>query len=269
ALALPRCTELVVAILGVLKAGGAYLPLDPGYPSERIASMLADAGPALVLTTTGANAALNGAHSLVLDDADVVAGLAACPDSDPTDEHRSSPLNAEHPAYVIYTSGSTGVPKGVVITQRNVVRLFAATRTWFDFDADDVWTLFHSYAFDVSVWELFGALLHGGRLIVPSFELTRSPGRFLTLLAQEGVTVLSQTPSAFYPLMQADQEDPDTGRSLALRRVIFAGEALEPARLAAWYRRHPDDAPTLVNMYGITETTVHVTSTELDAASCA
>ncbi|MEU3831006.1 amino acid adenylation domain-containing protein, partial [Streptomyces sp. NPDC029080] len=161
-----------------------------------------------------------------------------------------------HPAYVIYTSGSTGRPKGVVNTHHNVVRLFDATRRWFDFGPDDVWTLFHSYAFDFSVWELWGALLHGGRLVVVSYEVSRTPGAFLDLLAEHGVTVLNQTPSAFHQLAQADASGP---RRLALRLVVFGGEALRLSRLADWYRRHPDDAPVLVNMYGITETTVHVT----------
>src|SRR5207245_2099454 len=230
ALALPRSLELVVAILGVLKAGGAYLPVDPAYPAGRIASMLADAGPALVLATSATRACLPAdAPALVLDDEATAAGLQARPESDPTDADRGRALTGAHPAYVIYTSGSTGRPKGVVVSQRNVVRLFAATRDWFGFGVGDVFTLFHSYAFDFSVWELFGALLHGGRLVVVPFELSRSPGEFLDLLAREGVTVLSQTPSAFSQLLQADQEDPHAGRGLVLRRVIFGGAALEPA----------------------------------------
>ncbi|MGC9544895.1 amino acid adenylation domain-containing protein, partial [Streptomyces sp. UG1] len=166
-------------------------------------------------------------------------------------------LAPDHPAYVIYTSGSTGRPKGVVVAHRNVVRLFDATRKWFGFGPDDVWTLFHSYAFDFSVWELWGALLHGGRLVVVPYEVSRTPGAFLDLLADHGVTVLNQTPSAFYQLAQADASSP--GRELSLRTVVFGGEALQPSRLADWYRRHPDDTPALINMYGITETTVHVT----------
>ncbi|WP_143665110.1 AMP-binding protein, partial [Streptomyces cacaoi] len=169
------------------------------------------------------------------------------------------------PAYVIYTSGSTGRPKGVVVSHRNVVRLLTGTRGLFGFGPDDVWTLFHSYAFDFSVWELWGALVHGGRLVVVPFETSRDPARFLRLLADEGVTVLNQTPSAFHQLAGADREDPGTGRRLRLRTVVFGGEALEPARLADWYERHPEDAPRLVNMYGITETTVHVTHHALDA----
>uniref|UniRef100_UPI00056CDD2D AMP-binding protein n=1 Tax=Streptomyces griseus TaxID=1911 RepID=UPI00056CDD2D len=99
-----------------------------------------------------------------------------------------------------YTSGSTGRPKGVVVPHANVVRLFSATDEWFGFGSDDVWTLFHSYAFDFSVWELWGPLLYGGRLVVVPFEVSRSAGDFLALLAREGVTVLNQTPSAFYQL---------------------------------------------------------------------
>ncbi|MEU3202235.1 amino acid adenylation domain-containing protein, partial [Streptomyces sp. NPDC006996] len=168
-------------------------------------------------------------------------------------------LAPDHPAYVIYTSGSTGRPKAVVVAHRNVVRLFDATRKWFAFGPDDVWTLFHSYAFDFSVWELWGALLHGGRLVVVPYEVSRTPGAFLDLLADHGVTVLNQTPSAFYQLAQAEADASPPARGLALRTVVFGGEALQPSRLADWYRRHPDDTPALINMYGITETTVHVT----------
>ncbi|MBD0671976.1 non-ribosomal peptide synthase/polyketide synthase, partial [Streptomyces sp. CBMA156] len=257
ALALPRSAELVVAVLAVLKAGAAYVPVDPKYPAARIGYLLQDSRPALLVTITETGE-LPGAEQvdrLLLDTVD----LDGLPDTDP-----GVAVDPGHPAYVIYTSGSTGRPKGVVVPHRNVVRLFGTTRGLFGFGADDVWTLFHSYAFDFSVWELWGPLLHGGRLVVVDHETSRSPGRFLELLAREGVTVLNQTPSAFYQLMQADQEAPRTGRELALRTVVFGGEALEPARLAGWYERHPEDAPRLVNMYGITETTVHVTHAALD-----
>ncbi|MEU9118176.1 amino acid adenylation domain-containing protein, partial [Streptomyces sp. NPDC048483] len=257
ALTLPRSADLVVAVLAVLKAGAAYLPLDPQYPAARSAFMLADARPKLRVTGTGTEG--DPGH-LVLGSPETEALLGELPDTDPR-----VALAPEHPAYVIYTSGSTGTPKGVVVPHRNVLRLFTATRHWFGFGAEDVWTLFHSYAFDFSVWELWGPLLHGGRLVVVPHEISRSPERFLDLLAREGVTVLNQTPSAFHQLMQADQERPASAEPLALRTVIFGGEALEPARLADWYRRHPDDAPRLVNMYGITETTVHVTYLALDA----
>ena len=237
ALALRRSLDLVVAILGVLKAGAAYVPIDPDYPADRIGYMVEDSKPALTLTEEAYSA---------LD-------LSELPAEAP--EVVLQPGNA---AYVIYTSGSTGRPKGVVVPHRNVVRLMDATDEWFGFEPEDVWTLFHSYAFDFSVWELWGPLLYGGRLVVVPFAVTRSPEDFLQLLAAERVTVLNQTPSAFYALMHADN-----GIALALRYVIFGGEALEPGRLAAWYARRPE-APVLVNMYGITETTVHVSYCPLD-----
>ncbi|MGH3784694.1 MAG: amino acid adenylation domain-containing protein, partial [Pseudonocardiaceae bacterium] len=270
ALALPRCAELVVALLAVLKTGAAYLPLDPAYPPARIVFMLDDAQPVLLLTntrTTGCVPESALIARLVLDEPDTVTMLGTCLDTDPRDGDRVQPLRPQHLAYVIYTSGSTGTPKGVLVAHHNVVRLFDATQHWFDFNADDVWTLFHSYAFDFSVWEMWGPLLHGGRLIVVPYEVSRSPQQFLRLLASEGVTVLNQTPSAFYQLMQADQDNPEVAQPLALRTVIFGGEALVPARLNTWYQRHPDHAPTLVNMYGITETTVHVTQAVLDRNS--
>jgi amino acid adenylation domain-containing protein/non-ribosomal peptide synthase protein (TIGR01720 family) len=238
ALRLPRSPEQVVAILAVLKAGAAYLPIDPATPAERVGRMLADTDPVAVLTPETVEA--DG------------------PDTDPPP--RCAP---GHPAYVIYTSGSTGQPKGVVIPHRNVTRLFAATAARFGFGRDDVWTLFHSYAFDFSVWEIWGPLLHGGRLVVVPHAVSRSPRDFLRLLADEGVTVLNQTPSAFYQLARADEDDPELGARLALRHVVFGGEALDARRLAGWFRRHGDRAPRLVNMYGITETTVHVTHHDL------
>ncbi|MFJ7903269.1 non-ribosomal peptide synthase/polyketide synthase [Streptomyces sp. NPDC096198] len=266
ALALPRSTDLVVAILAVLKSGAAYLPLDPRLPAERVAELLADAGPVALVTDTASAARAEGTEVpvLLLDDPAVRADLAARPADGADPSRRPDP---ETPAYAIYTSGSTGRPKGVVVPHANVVRLFTRTHSWFGFDEHDVWTLFHSCAFDFSVWELWGALLHGGRLVVVPDDVARSPEDFLRLLADEGVTVLNQTPSAFYPLIRADAEHPGTSARLALRTVIFGGEALDVARLADWYTRHPDTAPRLVNMYGITETTVHVTYAPLDRAA--
>ncbi|WP_452603487.1 amino acid adenylation domain-containing protein, partial [Saccharothrix hoggarensis] len=228
ALRLPRSIDLVVAVLGVLKSGAAYLPIDPSYPAERVAGMVEDARPVLTLTELP----------------DLSGVPATAPEVD---------LRPEHPAYVIYTSGSTGKPKGVVIPHANVARLFSATDHWFGFGPDDVWTLFHSYAFDFSVWELWGPLLHGGRLVVVPHEVSRSPRDFARLLADERVTVLNQTPSAFYQLIA---ERP-TG--LSLRYVVFGGEALDVRKLAAW-----EGPGELINMYGITETTVHVTWTPAD-----
>ncbi|MFI2511456.1 non-ribosomal peptide synthase/polyketide synthase [Streptomyces sp. NPDC018972] len=268
ALALPRSTDQVVAILAVLKSGAAYLPIDPNSPTERIAHLLTDATQVTLVTTrdTAARVDGTGVPVVLLDAPDEEADVARRPATGPDRARRPLP---ESPAYAIYTSGSTGRPKGVVIPHANVVRLFTRTRPWFDFGPDDVWTLFHSYAFDFSVWELWGPLLHGGRLVVVPDGTARSPEDFLRLLADEGVTVLSQTPSAFYPLVRADAEHPDTSARLALRTVIFGGEALDVGRLADWWARHPADAPRLVNMYGITETTVHVTHAPLDPATAA
>ncbi|MGW4109866.1 amino acid adenylation domain-containing protein [Actinosynnema sp. NPDC004786] len=230
ALRFPRSVDLVVAVLGVLKSGAAYLPLDASYPAERLAHMIEDARPV---------------HTL-----DRLPDLSAYPDTDP-----GAPVGPDNAAYVIYTSGSTGKPKGVVIPHANVVRLFSRTDHWFGFGPDDVWTLFHSYAFDFSVWELWGPLLHGGRLVVVPYEVSRSPREFARLVADEGVTVLNQTPSAFYPLLAEDPELP------SVRYVIFGGEALDVRKLDAWRGRGQ-----LVNMYGITETTVHVTWTPADGS---
>ncbi|MEU6770339.1 amino acid adenylation domain-containing protein [Streptomyces sp. NPDC046759] len=264
---LERSADLVVALLAVLKAGGAYLPIDPDSPADRIAYMLQDARPVLLVTTSTTGAAQDLDRSLPLVHLDRAGAFAEEPATDLTDAERRTALRPEHPAYVIYTSGSTGRPKGVLIPHRNVVGLFSATQEGFAFGADDVWTLFHSYAFDFSVWELWGPLLHGGRLVVVPFDVSRSPGDFRQLLAREQVTVLNQTPSAFYQLVQADAQAP--GRDLALRYVVFGGEALDLNRLADWYERHAPGAPVLVNMYGITETTVHVTRIDLDERSAA
>ncbi|HEV2844548.1 MAG TPA: amino acid adenylation domain-containing protein, partial [Thermoanaerobaculia bacterium] len=228
-LRLERSPRMVAAVLGVLKAGAAYVPLDPAYPAERLAFMIEDSGATAIL------------------DEEALAGIAGDA-SDP-----QAPVSAEHPAYVIYTSGSTGRPKGVVVRHGNATRLFSASDRWFGFGPEDVWTLFHSYAFDFSVWEIWGALLYGGRLVVVPYWVSRSPEAFYELLRDERVTVLNQTPSAFQQLTQVAETD------LALRYVIFGGEALKPASLAPWFERHGDERPRLINMYGITETTVHVT----------
>jgi amino acid adenylation domain-containing protein/non-ribosomal peptide synthase protein (TIGR01720 family) len=247
---LERSIEMMVAMLGIHKAGGAYLPFDPEYPGARVRGMIADARPVCVIT----------ADWLI----DNQQSIDRSPAHNPSQADRILPLDPAHPAYVIYTSGSTGVPKGVPVTHQNVVRLFDATDSWFHFGAKDVWTLFHSFAFDFSVWEIWGPLLYGGKLVVVPKLVSRSPEEFLALLAHHGVTILNQTPSAFYQLMQADAMHPELSARLALRYVIFGGEALDPARLEDWYRTHDDSAPVLVNMYGITETTVHVTYQPLD-----
>ncbi|HEY0512065.1 MAG TPA: amino acid adenylation domain-containing protein [Thermoanaerobaculia bacterium] len=253
-----RSLDLVVALLATLKAGAGYLPLDPSYPAERLAFALEDSGVAVVLTRGDQAGSPPARPSVRVIDVATKAEAAAIAARSP--ERPSVPTDAEMPAYVIYTSGSTGRPKGVVIPHGHVTRLFSATAPWFGFGPEDVWTLFHSYAFDFSVWEIWGALLHGGRLVVVPYWESRSPEAFYALLRDERVTVLNQTPSAFRQLLWAEEgilagAPPD----LALRLVIFGGEALDLSSLAPWFQRHGDERPLLVNMYGITETTVHVT----------
>ncbi|KZM69929.1 non-ribosomal peptide synthetase [Nocardia terpenica] len=262
--------DLVATLLAVLKSGAAYLPLDPAHPAERLGWALSDAGARIVVTESAHAATISEAAaggtgarsslSLVLLDRDRTA-IAAMPATAP--ESRTAPDNL---AYVIYTSGSTGKPKGVGVTHANVVRLFSSARGHFAFGPRDVWTLFHSYAFDFSVWELWGALLHGGRLVVVGTAVSRSPEEFLDLLVAQRVTVLNQTPSAFRALADAARRDDPRLRRLALRTVIFGGEHLDVRDLRPWIARLGVDRPELINMYGITETTVHVTHRRITAA---
>jgi enterobactin synthetase component F len=258
-LALPRSVEQVVAVLAVLKTGAAYVPVEPDLPPDRVALVLADVRPVAAISMTEVVPGWpdGGVPWLLLDDPAVTEDLDAGAAKPP--EVRLHPL---HPAYVIYTSGSTGGPKGVVVPHATVARLFAGTCAAFGFGPDDVWTLFHSYAFDFSVWEIWGALLHGGRLVVVPRAVSRSPEEMWALLAAERVTVLNQTPSAFFQLAAAERP----AAELALRWVVFGGEALDLGRLADWYAEADGSGPDLVNMYGITETTVHVTRLPLTPA---
>ena len=252
-LALERSLDMLVGLLAILKAGGAYLPLDPAAPEERLAHILDDSGVRLLLTQGHLLERLPrqaGVEVLAIDGL-VLDGYA---ESDPLPT-----LSADNLAYVIYTSGSTGKPKGTLLTHRNALRLFSATEAWFGFDERDVWTLFHSYAFDFSVWEIFGALLYGGCLVIVPQWVSRSPEDFYRLLCREGVTVLNQTPSAFKQLMAVACSADMATQQPALRYVIFGGEALDLQSLRPWFQRFGDRQPQLVNMYGITETTVHVT----------
>jgi amino acid adenylation domain-containing protein len=248
-----RSLFTAIGLIGILKAGGAYVPLDPSYPQDRIAYSISDSQIAVLLTNQKHLTDLpeNKAQLVCLDrDWQTIAANST-----------ANPVNNVKPAnlaYVIYTSGTTGKPKGVLIEHHNVCRLFAATQPWYNFNSTDVWTMFHSYAFDFSVWEFWGALLYGGKLVVVPYITSRSPDRFYQLLIDEGVTVLNQTPSAFAQLIQIDERQ-NLNSQLNLRLVIFGGEALEIQSLKPWFERHGDRQPQLVNMYGITETTVHVT----------
>ncbi|MCQ8828386.1 non-ribosomal peptide synthetase [Streptomyces malaysiensis] len=253
AVAVPRSLEQVVALVAVVTAGGAYVPLDLAHPDERLEYILADSAPQVVLV----DGEQRDRFTRMLDRAGVSARVLVRGDEPPAGDTTGPEPGWHDPAYVIYTSGSTGRPKGVVVPHSSVVTLLANTRPEMDFGPHDVWVQFHSYAFDFAVWELWGALVHGGELLVPEYGLTRSPVDFHRLVRERGVTVLNQTPSAFYQFIEADRhaDEPVT----ALRRIIFGGEALDPGRLRGWVERYGTGSPELVNMYGITETTVHVT----------
>ncbi len=284
-LCVERSLETIVGILGILKAGAAYVPVDPGYPAERLAYLLEDSAVRVLVTQArlagrlpefgGGVVAIDGtplppapspARGEGENDNDEgretlpqnwgrVASLSEPGGGDPADSSVVS-VDPDNLAYVIYTSGSTGRPKGVMGTHANVLRLLESTERWFGFGGDDVWTMFHSYAFDFSVWEIWGALLHGGRLVVVPFETSRDPEAMRALLAAEGVTVLNQTPSAFRQLVAGEEAAGGTA-GLALRWAIFGGETLDPGSLRPWTERHGFERPRLVNMHGITETTVH------------
>jgi glycopeptidolipid biosynthesis protein len=253
ALLFSRSAEAIVSILAVLKTGAAYVPIDPAVPATRMEFVLADAAPIAAVTTTGLADRLNGYGLEVIDVDD--------PRIDGYPRTALSAPAADDIAYLIYTSGTTGVPKGVAITHRNVAQLLEPMDDNLEL-AGQVWTQWHSLAFDVSVCEIWGALLHGGRLVVVPESVARSPEDFHALLVAEQVSVLSQTPSAFYALQTVDALQPELRYQLKLQTVIFAGEALEPHRLGAWLDNHPG-LPRLVNMYGTTETTVHASLREI------
>lgn len=243
---LDRSADLIVTMLGVLRAGAAYVPMDSHYPQERLSFTTQDAGLALVVSD--AESFPRSGRVDVLTPAAVrslAPGRPVDPGAQPDDL-----------AYVIYTSGSTGRPKGVAIPHKNVAVLLDATAQDMALGPADTWTVFHSSAFDFSVWEIWGCLLTGGHLVVVSHWVSRAPDEFYDLLVARRVTVLSQTPSAFAALQAVDDR---RRAALALRLVVFGGEALDVRTLAPWFRRHPGSECRMVNMFGITETTVHVT----------
>ncbi|HLP45748.1 MAG TPA: amino acid adenylation domain-containing protein, partial [Candidatus Kapabacteria bacterium] len=234
AIKMKRSIEMIIGLLGILKAGGAYLPIDPEYPQERIDYMLKDSKAKLTINYEF----LKEAPQAPL--------------------HHSKPKQL---AYIIYTSGTTGRPKGSLIEHRNVVRLLFNDKFQFNFTEQDVWTLFHSFCFDFSVWEMYGALLYGGKLLILPKMMARDTVQFLELLNKEAVTVLNQTPSAFYNLVNETLNAAPLRKKLYLKYVIFGGEALNPLKLKSWAEQYPQTR--LINMYGITETTVHVTYKEI------
>ncbi|PAJ75704.1 hypothetical protein CJF42_03475 [Pseudoalteromonas sp. NBT06-2] len=255
-----RTIYMPICILAVLKAGGAYLPLDPNTPVERFNFILGDAGIKQLLIEDDLQ------YLVALDGLNIV-----FPNQDETYAHFSKEnprlpdekVSSSNLAYVIYTSGTTGKPKGAMVEHGNVVRLFSSCDLHFKFSSTDVWTLFHSYAFDFSVWEIWGALFYGGRLVIVPEEVARSTDLFYDLIIDEKVTVLNQTPSAFYVLAAVDSH---LNKATQLRYVVFGGERLETQKLIPWVTRHGDQSPQLINMYGITETTVHATFKQITTA---
>ncbi len=256
AICVSRSPAMVVGVLAILKAGGSYVPLDPVYTGERLAHILTDAAPAIVLADDIGRDVLGEKTlaDLTVLDPNI---LPDQPDGNP----QVPALTSRHLAYVIYTSGSTDTPKGVMVEHRNILRLFDATEFWYHFNRQDVWCLFHSIAFDFSVWELWGALRYGAKLVLVPHEVARSPQELHQFVCQHGITVLNQTPSAFRAFISSYVDNPLPDQ---LRYIIFGGEALEPGMLRQWYRLREETSPRLVNMYGITETTVHVTYRELN-----
>ena len=259
-LCLDRSLDLMIGLLGILKAGAAYIPLDPHFPSDRLAFILEDSEAKVLLSRSeDKNALIDFRGENLLLDTD--AGVIGAQD----DGNLDTEVPTDSIIYVLYTSGTTGKPKGCLVTHANVARLFTATEADFGFNEQDVWTLFHSYAFDFTVWEMWGALLYGGELVVTPYDISRSPDEFYQLLDEKKVTVLNQTPSAFSQLIaidsqQAELASPQEARKLqSLRYVIFGGEALDFNALKTWTDLHGFNQPQLINMYGITETTVHVT----------
>jgi glutamate-1-semialdehyde-2,1-aminomutase len=250
---LERSFANIIALLAILKAGGAYVPMDPEYPTERLSFMCQDSGLSLVIANPETTALFSGQDIEIIDpeDTSLFEGEGI--------DNLSAGSGPEHLAYIIYTSGSTGTPKGVMIEHRNVVRLFFNDNSLFQFSDTDIWTLFHSLCFDFSVWEMYGALLFGGKLVIVPKEIAQNATAFRNLLTREKVTVLNQTPSAFYALIEAELDVSPS--ELSVQTVIFGGEALKPAQLRSWHARYP--ATRLINMYGITETTVHVTYKEI------
>ncbi|MCE5169787.1 amino acid adenylation domain-containing protein [Paenibacillus profundus] len=261
-LCMNRSPYLIASILAVLKAGCAYVPIDPAYPEERIRWMVSDSGCSLLLVDDDTHELLSEASctriQVTAEELEIAKYSA---------ENLNTQTSETDVAYMIYTSGSTGLPKGVLVEHGSVSRLFISTQRLFEFHDQDVWTLYHSCAFDFSVWEIWGALLHGGRLVIVPFDVTRSFEDFYRLLVREQVTVLNQTPSAFKQLMHIEQHPGMAGSTdLSLRYIIFGGEALELQSLRPWFDIHGDRHPQLINMYGITEITVHATYRPLSIA---
>ena len=249
---LERSFNTVIGVLAILKAGGAYIPMDPYHPKDRLKLLIEDSNLQWMVTHSTLLQQLPDHQALTIVIDKMLDSIQQCPTTNPQTE-----VNPKHPAYVIYTSGSTGRPKGVVVLHGRLTRMFLVTQQWFHFDQNDVWSLFHSFSFDFSVWEMWGALLFGGRLVIIDRATSRSPEAFYNVLYTEKITILNNNPSVFQALTTL--EESESVKPLSLRLVIFGAEPLKIQNLKPWFDRHGDEKPQLINLYGITESTVHTT----------
>ncbi|MCX6149601.1 MAG: amino acid adenylation domain-containing protein [Ignavibacteriales bacterium] len=249
----------IVILLAIIKVGGAYVPIDPEYPDERIKHILSESKTNIFITLNENDLRLNKLVNEVNLDCNIL-NLTEVLKTDGLDYANlcGININPDSTAYIIFTSGSTGKPKGCPISHRNLVRLFINDKSHFDFNSSDVWIMAHSYCFDLSVWEMYGALLFGGKIIIPDRNEVRDISAFVRLVDEHKVTILNQTPGAFYKFIDTAIENRNK-KSLSLRYVIFGGEKLNPSKLQRWIKVYPAEKVKLINMYGITETTIHVT----------
>ncbi|ETR65314.1 MAG: hypothetical protein OMM_14451, partial [Candidatus Magnetoglobus multicellularis str. Araruama] len=249
AICVDKSEWMIISILAILKAGAAYVPMDPTYPRLRIQSIIQNCGCRHMIVdqqiSLENNISLIDLRQLQLDNSG--------------QGELNIHITSDHPAYIIHTSGSTGKAKGCLLTHRNVVRLIKNEQHDFDFHEQDVWIMAHSLCFDFSVWEIWGALLYGAKLIIPERTDTQDPALLLQLVKKHHVSILNQTPDAFYQFMEAEMQTDCHDLTNHLRYIIFGGAKLNPGRLKKWVHFYPLQKIKLINMYGITETTVHVT----------
>ncbi|MFG2761672.1 AMP-binding protein, partial [Streptomyces wuyuanensis] len=250
ALALPRSLDLVVALLAVLKSGAGYVPVDPDYPADRVAYMLRDAGPVLLLTDTVTAECLPGTGAdlpvVLLDDDGTRSALAALSARDVTDAERRAPLAPDHPAYVIYTSGSTGRPKGVGVSHRGLANFLGAASGFASLGESERLLAVTTVAFDIAALELFGPLVCGAAVVVAGSSVVGDVFALGALAVSAGVSVMQATPSLWQALVR---DVPECVRGV---RMLVGGEAL-PAVLAA---RMGALGAGVVNLYGPTESTI-------------